>query len=74
MADQETAASTKRTTSRFSSTREGLWSYEEDIYNPANFASMISTWQEQKDRLARNPSARPGVRPLLRLYPTSETG
>jgi SnoaL-like domain len=34
---------------------EGLWSYEEDIYNPANFASMISTWQEQKDRLARNP-------------------
>lgn len=32
---------------------DGLWSYEEDIYNPAHFASMIDAWQKRKDELHR---------------------
>lgn len=28
----------------------GLWSYEEDIYNPAAFATMIQGWTEAKAR------------------------
>ncbi|MGH9029068.1 MAG: nuclear transport factor 2 family protein [Acidimicrobiales bacterium] len=30
---------------------DGLWSYEEDIYNPARFASMIQAWQERQTTL-----------------------
>ncbi len=29
----------------------GMWSYEEDIYNPASFATMIQGWTEAKARL-----------------------
>ncbi len=29
----------------------GLFSYEEDAYNPANFAKMIGAWQASKDRI-----------------------
>lgn len=32
----------------------GLWSYEEDIYNPASFASMVEAWVARKEALA-NP-------------------
>ncbi len=27
---------------------DGLWSYEEDIYNPAHFATMVGRWHEAK--------------------------
>jgi ketosteroid isomerase-like protein len=27
---------------------EGQWSYEEDIYNPAHFASMIEEWERRR--------------------------
>jgi hypothetical protein len=30
---------------------DGLWSYEEDIYNPAHFATMIGEWQARKESL-----------------------
>ena len=29
----------------------GRWSYEEDIYNPAHFASMIKEWERRKAEL-----------------------
>jgi hypothetical protein len=29
----------------------GQWSYEEDVYNPAHFAEMISGWQARKSEL-----------------------
>jgi len=29
----------------------GKWSYEEDIYNPAHFATTVQTWMETKARL-----------------------
>lgn len=31
---------------------DGRWSYEEDIYNPAHFASMIKEWKQRKAELA----------------------
>ena len=30
----------------------GLWSYEEDIYNPARFEAMLGGWMERKQKLA----------------------
>ena len=33
----------------------GLWSYEEDIYNPAHFATMLEGWQARKDALTPPP-------------------
>jgi SnoaL-like protein len=27
---------------------DGLWSYEEDVYNPDNFRTMIAAWTERK--------------------------
>ncbi|TMK82691.1 MAG: hypothetical protein E6G57_17015 [Actinobacteria bacterium] len=30
---------------------DGRWSYEEDIYNPAHFASMIEEWERRKAEL-----------------------
>ena len=30
---------------------DGRWSYEEDIYNPAHFASMIEAWEHRKTEL-----------------------
>ncbi|MBV8296195.1 MAG: nuclear transport factor 2 family protein [Acidimicrobiia bacterium] len=30
---------------------DGCWSYEEDIYNPAHFASMIEEWERRKAEL-----------------------
>ncbi|MCU0269937.1 MAG: nuclear transport factor 2 family protein [Acidimicrobiales bacterium] len=29
----------------------GRWSYEEDIYNPAHFATMLTGWMETRARL-----------------------
>jgi SnoaL-like domain len=29
----------------------GLWSYEEDIYNPASFGSMVKEWLATKQRI-----------------------
>jgi hypothetical protein len=34
---------------------QGLWSYEEDIYNPARFVSMIEAWQATKDAMSKRP-------------------
>jgi hypothetical protein len=31
----------------------GLWAYEEDVYNPAHFAEMITRWQARKSELER---------------------
>jgi SnoaL-like domain len=31
---------------------DGLWSSEEDIYNPAHFVTMITAWEERKTQLA----------------------
>jgi hypothetical protein len=31
---------------------DDLWSSEEDIYNPAHFASMIAAWEQRKAQLA----------------------
>ena len=28
------------------------WSYEEDIYNPAGFATMVKGWMQRRDELA----------------------
>jgi hypothetical protein len=33
---------------------EGRWSYEEDIYNPAHFASMIKEWERHKADIAKS--------------------
>lgn len=30
----------------------GLWSYEEDVYNPAHFATMVAGWRQRVDELA----------------------
>ena len=30
---------------------DGRWSYEEDIYSPAHFASMIKEWEARKAEL-----------------------
>src|SRR5205814_6352037 len=30
---------------------DGRWSYEEDIYNPSHFASMIEEWERRKAEL-----------------------
>lgn len=30
----------------------GRWSYEEDIYNPSHFATMIKQWEERRASLA----------------------
>jgi hypothetical protein len=30
---------------------DGLWSYEEDIYNPSKFAEMLERWQARKAEL-----------------------
>jgi len=30
---------------------DGLWSYEEDIYNPATFATMIGEWEQRRRNL-----------------------
>jgi SnoaL-like domain len=29
----------------------GLWSYEEDVYNPAHFATMVQGWLQRVDEL-----------------------
>jgi ketosteroid isomerase-like protein len=31
---------------------DGTWSYEEDVYNPMHFASMVKGWQRRVDELA----------------------
>ena len=34
----------------------GLWSYEEDIYNPASFAGMVGAWQARRTELGQAAS------------------
>ncbi|GAA3216969.1 hypothetical protein [Actinocorallia longicatena] len=29
---------------------DGLWSYEEDAYNPASFLTMLTAWRDRADR------------------------
>ena len=41
----------------------GKWSYEEDIYNPAHFATMIGGYLERKKELAGTDVLSPGGRP-----------
>jgi len=41
---------------------DGKWSYEEDIYNPAHFATMITGWTERSRALEASPDA-PGAIP-----------
>ena len=36
---------------------DGLWSYEEDVYNPNRFVDMIQRWSEVKDRVSGVTSA-----------------
>jgi uncharacterized protein (TIGR02246 family) len=31
---------------------DGAWSYEEDVYNPAHFATMLQAWKQRVDELA----------------------
>ncbi len=31
---------------------DGLWSYEEDIYNPAHFVTMVENYERHKESLA----------------------
>lgn len=30
---------------------DGLWSYEEDVYNPAHFATMVAGWVQRRREL-----------------------
>lgn len=30
---------------------DGLWSYEEDVYNPAHFATMVEGWADRRREL-----------------------
>ena len=34
----------------------GLWSREEDIYNPANFGKLLTDWQNAKAAAPKSPS------------------
>jgi hypothetical protein len=34
----------------------GLWSYEEDIYNPATFGEMVKGWIDRKRELDASPA------------------
>jgi uncharacterized protein (TIGR02246 family) len=34
---------------------DGRWSYEEDVYNPAHFVTMLAGWQERVDALGCAP-------------------
>jgi hypothetical protein len=34
---------------------DDLFSYEEDVYNPANFAAMVTAWAKRADRLGTLP-------------------
>jgi ketosteroid isomerase-like protein len=31
---------------------DGMWSYEEDVYNPVHFGTMVAAWQKRVDELA----------------------
>ena len=31
---------------------DGLWSYQEDVYNPAELAEMLKAWMKRRDELA----------------------
>jgi ketosteroid isomerase-like protein len=33
---------------------DGCWSYEEDVYNPAHFVSMIAGWERRRAELGRS--------------------
>jgi hypothetical protein len=37
----------------------GKWSYEEDIYNPASFASMVKGWVDTKAAVADKAEGAP---------------
>ena len=34
---------------------DGLWSYEEDVYNPANFMTMLQAWRRRSEELGTLP-------------------
>lgn len=34
---------------------DGLWSYEEDVYNPSHFAEMLDGWQRRAEDLGNLP-------------------
>jgi hypothetical protein len=36
---------------------EGLWDYEEDIYNPQTFRDMIEVWSKRKAELSKKEDA-----------------
>jgi hypothetical protein len=38
---------------------KGLFSYEEDAYNPANMQAMITRWLEAKNKQAKEPQESP---------------
>lgn len=40
----------------------GRWSYEEDIYNPAHFATTVGEWMKAKKRLGTDDTSAPGFR------------
>jgi ketosteroid isomerase-like protein len=31
---------------------DGLWSYEEDVYNPAHFGTLVQGWVDRKNQLS----------------------
>ena len=35
---------------------DGLWSYEEDVYNPATFATMLGGYEQAKQNLGDSPA------------------
>jgi hypothetical protein len=42
----------------------GLWSYEEDIYNPMSFATMVKDWSDRRQALqAASASPSPSLSP-----------
>ena len=34
---------------------DGMWSYEEDVYNPARFGTMVAAWMAHKAELNGPP-------------------
>jgi hypothetical protein len=38
---------------------ENLFSYEEDVYNPANFGAMVLAWAKRADQLGTLPADAP---------------
>jgi hypothetical protein len=41
---------------------DNQWSYQEDIYNVADFATMITSWEERVKALGGTPGGSLGAR------------